>query len=243
MKANNHSLFTRPIAHRGLHDEKICENSLSSFKKAVERGYNIELDARMSKDQCIIVHHDDNLKRMTGVDIDIDIINSDELKKYPMINSQEIIPTLKEVLDLVEGKVTILIELKIKNEFNPEFPEAVLKVLDEYPYKDKIALQSFNPYAMKWLKQKSCPYLLGQLSSGNLEDQKLHIKFLFKTLLVNRISKPDFIAYDITHLPNFYVKRARHKGYKILSWTIDDKDKLKKALRYSDQIIFEKVAF
>ena len=54
-----------PIAHRGLHDDNKPENSLSAFKNAIKHGYAIEIDLQMTKDNKIVVFHDDTLDLMT----------------------------------------------------------------------------------------------------------------------------------------------------------------------------------
>ena len=61
-------LLNTPIAHRGLHDETNPENSMPAFKAAIERGFHIEIDVHLSKDNQLVVFHDANLKRVCGVD-------------------------------------------------------------------------------------------------------------------------------------------------------------------------------
>ena len=234
-------MFTKPIAHRGLHDGHHVENSLGAFKQAIESGFGFELDVHMLKDGTILVHHDYDLKRLEGVDAKLKDMTIEEVKRHPFLNGGETIPTLKEVLDITAGRVPILIELKINNGFDPAFPAKVLEVLSDYDYQDTIAIQSFNPYAVRWLKEHSDRYPLGQLSSGKLEGQKPHIQFMFKTLLVNHISHPDFVSYDIDYLPRSSVKRARRRGMPIIAWTVNNQIKRDLASRYADQIIFEAI--
>ncbi len=234
-------LFSRPIAHRGLHDDHRVENSLSAFAAAIEKGFPFELDIHLMKDGTIVVHHDDNLKRLCGVDRCLKDMTLPELKSVTFTDSDERVPTFEEVLNLTQGRVAILVELKISNSFDPSFTEALLKLLASYPYPDQIALQSFNPYAVRWLKDHTDEYLIGQLSSAKLPGQKAHIQFLFRTLLVNRISHPDFVSFDVNHLPSCYVKGARKRGRSIIAWTIDDEKKRKVALNNADQFIFERI--
>lgn len=234
-------MFHKPIAHRGLHGPGIVENSLAAFTASIKAGFGFELDIHMMGDGTIVVHHDESLKRLCGVDKQLDQLTSKDLHDYPLLESGEKIPTLQEVLDLTAGQVPILIEMKISNSFDPAFTMALLKMLEAYPYKDQIAIQSFNPYAVRWLKNNTTDYPIGQLSSGKLSGQKWHVQFMFKTLLINRISHPDFVAYDIEYLPSRHVARCRKRGFPIISWTIDDEAKRAKALLSSDQFIFEKI--
>ena len=109
---NNSWLLTSPIAHRGLWNERIIENSLPAYQNAINHGYPIEIDIYQSADGELFSFHDKTLKRMTGADGFIFEKTSKELKELRLSNSTETIPTLKEVLSLVDGKVPLLIEFK-----------------------------------------------------------------------------------------------------------------------------------
>ena len=90
------------IAHRGLHDEKIPENSMKAFSKAIKNNYVIELDIHLLKDNNVVVFHDDNLKRMTNKNINIKDMTYEEIKKINLKQTDEKIPLLKDVLKLVD---------------------------------------------------------------------------------------------------------------------------------------------
>jgi Glycerophosphoryl diester phosphodiesterase len=94
-----------PIAHRGLHDDVVEENSMSAFRLAIEHGYGIETDVHLMKDGTVAVFHDPTLKRVCGVNIKPEKLTAETLKNYPMTVGGEIIPTLPELLKLVDGKV------------------------------------------------------------------------------------------------------------------------------------------
>ena len=159
--------LSTPIAHRGLHDDIREENSISAFKAAIEHGFAIETDVHLLKDGVVAVHHDNSLKRVCGKDVKIESLTSKQLKDYPMTLGGEIIPTLPEMLKLVDGKVPILIELKTLCGWrNNSLAKAVLRDLKDYPYKDVIALQSFDPFAVKWCRKHQSEYPFGQLASG-----------------------------------------------------------------------------
>ena len=238
------SFLKTPLAHRGLHDDHLAENSMGAFKAAVEHGYGIELDVHVIKDQTIVVVHDNELKRVTGFDVRVEDLTKDELSKYPLSIGKETIPTLKEMLDMVDCRVPVLIELKVTGDFdpkNPLLPEGVLKVLEGYPNPDNIAIQSFNPYVMRYLRDHQVPYRLGQLSSCKLEGQSKFVEWLFGTLNVLKISKADFVAFDILYLPSRHVARRKKKGMPILTWTVDTPEKLATAKKCADNVIFEKI--
>lgn len=114
MKKNTDFLKQNLIAHRGMHSIKngIPENSIKAFEKAIENSYIIELDVHILKDKSVIVFHDDNLKRMTGLNKDVRDVSYNEIKDLKLQNTNFNIPLLKDVLKLVDGKVPIIIELK-----------------------------------------------------------------------------------------------------------------------------------
>ena len=158
-------LLKKVISHRGVFDNSlgIPENSLESFKKAVEQGYSIELDIHVLKDNTVVVFHDDNLKRMTGIDKKINTFTYEELKEIKLLNSTETIPTLEEVLELIDGKVPILIEFKSDGTIRRLEQEA-MKILVNY--KGKYAIQSFDPNCVYFFKKNYPNIPRGQLIHG-----------------------------------------------------------------------------
>ena len=119
-------------AHRGLHKDGVPENSLAAFSLACEKGFAMELDVHLSKDKEVMVFHDGSLKRMTGCDKGIHELTYAELSELRLAGTDEKIPTLREVLELVGGKVPLLIELKGESTDTSLCPE-VAKLLREYP--------------------------------------------------------------------------------------------------------------
>jgi glycerophosphoryl diester phosphodiesterase len=236
---NNHFIQNK-IAHRGLHSDSVSENSLESFRLAIQSGFAIEIDIHLLTDGELAVVHDSNLKRVTGQDVIIENLSSKELSNYPLLLNGEKIPTLKETLALINGQVPLLIELKFNDGFDKRQADALLDQLKDYPYKDKIALQSFHPAAVKYLKEHTLDYSVGFLTSYKLSKGKL-VTYLLKSLTVFQPIKADFISYDIRYLPNKYVSKIRKKGYQLLVWTINSQEKLEKALTLADNVIFEKI--
>ena len=113
----NENFINYRIAHRGLHSDGVCENSLEAFRRAIEAGYGIELDVHLTADGKLCVIHDCYLSRMTGKPGVAEQLTSEELKEYRLKDGQHI-PMLPEVLELVAGRVPILIELKFRRRFN-----------------------------------------------------------------------------------------------------------------------------
>ena len=118
----NDWLYDVFVAHRGLHDEKngIVENTLPAFAAAVEAGYNIELDVQLTRDGKLVVFHDDNFKRVCGLDADVDSLDYDYIKKNVRFTAdpspETYVPLFSEVAALCVGKVGIMIEIKKKSD-------------------------------------------------------------------------------------------------------------------------------
>lgn len=226
-------LFNRKIAHRGYHDVKkgIAENSLSAYKLAVEKNYAIEMDIQMTKDGKLVCFHDDDLFRITGVKGLIWDKTLTELKSLKLQNTNDVILTFEEFLDIINGKVPLLIE--IKNQREKGIEKKVLKALEKY--KGDYVIQSFNPIIMLKIK-KYAPNVIRGILGGNEESLSFPKRLLVKNLLLNRLIKPDFINYDLRNLP---LSNNVTKGLPLISWTVrNEKDKFI-AEKYSQNYVFE----
>ncbi len=107
-------LTERPIAHRGYHDmnKTIWENTLSAFQRAVEAGFAIECDLHYASDGVPVVFHDDDLERLCNIPGDVRAKTSGELSLMTIGGTKDRVPKLKDMLNLVKGKVPLVIELK-----------------------------------------------------------------------------------------------------------------------------------
>ena len=229
------------IAHRGLHDgnENIPENTCLSVSKALNNGYSVEVDVHLTKDNKIVVMHDDNLLRMVGIDKKIRELTYEELSEYTIKNSEEKIPLLTDILNIVCGKEMILIEIKTYNEVGP-LEEEIVKILDDY--KGEFAVQSFNPFAVKWFKKNRPDYIRGLLSCGFEHDKFNFIKrVVLRKLWLLNWAEPHFVSYEITDLTKKKAAKVKRKNMKLLAWTVDSDNKHKKALELCDGEIFEKL--
>ena len=220
-----------PIAHRGLWGENIPENSLLAYENAKEKGFPIEIDLYKSKDGEIFSVHDRNLLRLTGKDMDVCLSVSSSVKELSICNSAEKIPTLKETLSLLDGKVPVLIELK--NQPDKTVVNSVAEILSEY--KGEFAVQSFNPIFIKRFKKLLPQTVAGILTTKKEEDLKDETalnKFIVKLTPLNFIVKPDFISAEKSAYP---IKSKRYK----LAWTITSEEEYEKIKPFADNIIFE----
>lgn len=230
--------FTKhKLAHRGLHNNKYPENSLGAFENAVKHGFAIELDVRLLKDNTVVIFHDTNTKRMCGIDKDISEIFANELPEYSLSKSKYTIPTLEDVLNLVDGEVPIMIELKpIKSNKHHILERCVYNLIKDY--KGDLAVKSFNPFSMIWFRKNAPEILRGMLSSyfENTYMPSLYKFFIKRLTFFNKI-KPDFISYDYRYLPNKYVEK---RNVPVISWTITSKELEQEALKNSSSVIFER---
>ncbi|HEY8423914.1 MAG TPA: glycerophosphodiester phosphodiesterase family protein [Clostridia bacterium] len=235
MKITNTWLFLKPIAHRGLHDAQAPENSLAAFKKAKDAGYPIELDVRIIDDGTVIVFHDEKLCRLTGSDGYVTNLVKEKLKDYKILKTDEKIPTFEEALETINGQVPILIEIKNNHKVGM-LERKVLEILKGYD--GEYAVQSFNPYTIEYFKNCAPHIMRGQLSSFFIEEKSLGAlkKFVLKRMLLNRISRPDFISYEHKYLPNIYVTRTK---LPVLAWTVRSQQEYEDVKMYCNNIIFE----
>ena len=230
-----------PIAHRGLDNGSIPENSMAAFRNAIEKGYTIELDVQFTKDKELIVFHDDDLSRLTNDNRKVKDVNYQELKNLKLENTDEKIPTLKEVVEMVDNQVPLIIEIK-DGEDIIGLSEKTYNIMKNY--KGRYAIQSFNPFILEWFKNNASEVIRGQLSGTFREDAeslKFYEKFVLKNLLLNFKSKPNFIAYELDGVNNLSVKLLKGRNYPIISWTIENEEDMKKAYESTDNIIFDNI--
>lgn len=225
-------------AHRGLfnNDGDAPENSLLAFKRAVEKGYGIELDVQLTKDDQLIVFHDASLKRMTGIDGYVWDYTLEELKQFKLGDSQETIPTFQEVLDVIDGKVPFILEYKLDR---PQTKVCVLANELLKDYRGVYCIESFHPLAPMWYKKNRPDVIRGQLSCDYWkENRRTFVLTLLMFLLSNIITRPDFIAYKHTDM-NISVRLNKLLGAFMVTWTVKSKEDYNKVKDFYDVVIFD----
>lgn len=159
-----------------MHDKNAPENTLAAFSKAIEAGYPIELDLRIIDDGTVVVFHDEKLSRLTGSDGYITNLVKQKLKDYKILKSDQHIPTFEQTLELINGQVPLLIEIKNSNKVGI-LERKVLEILKGYD--GEYAVHSFNPYTVEYFKKYAPQIPRGQLSSFFTDDKTLNF---FKNL-------------------------------------------------------------
>lgn len=229
-------LLNKPIAHRGLYNSKYPENSLGAFENAVKNGYPVELDLQLLSDGEIVIFHDSTLNRVCGVDVKLHSLKKENLNTYKLQDTSYRIPTLTQVLETINGKVPILFEFKTELFKHHEFEISVNNILQYY--KGEYAIESFNPFVLKWYKKNRPDVLRGQLSSFFGDKFNPVKQGPIKKLSFNRITKPDFISYEKDYLPNKFVDKYKNKCA-IIAYTIKSEEDKNIILPHCDNYIFD----
>lgn len=235
-------LKTSKIAHRGLHNDALPENSLGAFAHAISHGYAIELDVQLSLEGVPVVFHDAHLKRLTGRDDYVYFQEADTLKNTALNGTEFTIPTLEETLAYIGGQVPILIEIKADAPVI-SLTNAVVELLEAYT--GPVAIHSFSPKIIRHVKKTAPTLLRGQISSDFKDAQSLSKwrTFYLRRMLLNPLTKPDFITYDIRALPQPSVARFKATNKPVLGYTAQNKKAYEKALNYVDNVVFEHFLF
>ena len=223
-------LLNKLIAHRGIHNRIIKENSIESIELAVIKRIPVEFDITLTLDNIIVLSHNsyikyDNKKILISIN------------KYQYLKSIcHNLVKLEDVLNLVKGRIPLLIELKPYNKGH-KLEKQLVKILDNY--NGYFAVQSFNPFTVYWFKKNRENYIRGQLLT-RYDKYNFIKRYIYKYMIFNKFTKPDFICYNIKGLPNEHIKKIRKKK-KIIGWTIKNEEELIKYMRYCDNFICDNI--
>jgi glycerophosphoryl diester phosphodiesterase len=231
----------RVYAHRGLYepDQSIPENSLPAFRRAVEAGYGAELDVQLTKDGYIVVLHDDDLKRSSGLDSSVCDHTLAELQALPLFGTEERIPLFSDVLRIFDGRQPLIVELKSAAPNVKELCEAVRLMLADY--KGPACVESFHPEVVRYFRLNDPSRVRGQLSEaacawkGKMPAWK---GFAFSRLLTNFRARPHFIAYGLGPKP-WPVRLCESLGAMKVCWTAREETLHAKRMKEYDAVIFE----
>lgn len=214
------------FAHRGLHDgATFIENSFVAFAAALERGAGIECDLRLTADNQIIVFHDADALRLCGSHAVIACSTLAELARLSVGNRP--IPTLGQLLKLVDGRVPLLLEAKIDERFW-RFGPALLAALGNY--RGAFGVMSFDPRLPRWLKTNAPHIRRGLVIADRLSPIRRWGSMM--------LADPHFLAVDRAALGRAWVARARHR-LPVYSWTIRTAAERAVAAPLADALIWE----
>ncbi|MBK9079430.1 MAG: glycerophosphodiester phosphodiesterase [Hyphomicrobium sp.] len=239
--------FLRPIAHRGLHAAArgIIENTAPAFDAALLKGYGIECDLRPAQGGLPIVFHDETLKRLVEGNGPVSTLAQQDLKRLRYKQCDTPILTFGEMLDLVDGAVPLLAE--IKSEWAPPdmtFLKRIAKLANTYP--GPLALMSFDPDVMTALRALA-PRIPRGIVSGSFSGAGWWHRKVSKQraarlrdLLESADATPDFYAYQLSALPTPVTEYVRNvQGLPLFTWTVRTPKDRAHAAKYADAMIFE----
>ena len=226
-------------AHRGLWDGEKPENSLPAFRAAVEHGFGIETDIHITRDDQLVVFHDDSLKRMCGTDIGIADCTLSELREYRLANTACLIPTLDEFLDTVGDHTPLLIEIKTDKRVTL-ICEKLNARLNSFsgPY----MIESFDPRAVSWYRRHRPDILRGQLTFGLVKPSEVPKTALYRLLssqIMNVLARPDFIAAEAVTDHSLPLRLMRLFPVHWAAWTVRSQEQMDTLKQRYDTQIFE----
>lgn len=226
-------LTARPIAHRGFHDlnKTRWENTLSAFQAAIDRDYAIECDVHLSADGIPVVFHDDDLKRLAGVEGSIADQTAAQMAALRIGGTSDHAPTLKEMLDFVAGRVPLVIELKGIAGKDDGLVAAVGALLRNYD--GKAAIMSFDHWLIRQFGTHAAGIPAGLTAHGNKpEELEAHFSMLAHPI--------DFVSYGVHDLPSPFVAFVRDElSMPVITWTVRDEQSKEATRLYADQMTFE----
>ncbi len=215
------------VAHRGA-STHAPENTLSAFKLALEMGADgIELDVMLSKDDELVVIHDDTVDRTTNgsgrvSDFSYDILKDlDAGKAFADRFTGERIPTLAEVFENLGGKLLINIELKNYATPNDDLTSRVIELIHKYQLTNAVMLSSFNPLNLKRADKIDPSIKLGLLTFPKFLGALLRGPF-------GRIYPYDALHPYFSDVTPRLVNKLHALDRKVNVWTVDDPQELQR---------------
>lgn len=241
------AFLEHPLAHRALHDAQNgrTENSIAAIEAAIEAGYGIEIDVQLSRDDQAMVFHDYDLNRLTGQTGHVRKMDKVDLVQIDLSAGGGKIPTLTETLDLVAGRVPLLIEIKDQDGvMGPNvgpLEAAVAACIQDYA--GPLAVMSFNPYASEAFANLAPNVAVGLVTDRFEAKDWPYVpeerrKALAQTPDFDRIGC-SFISHNVSQLGDAPVQDLKKRGLPILCWTVRSAEQEALARQTAGNITFE----
>jgi len=238
-------LTARPVAHRGLHDRArgIVENMPGAVEAAIDGNFAIEVDLQLSADGEAMVHHDDELGRLTEGSGALLDMTAAELRAVRFKDTAERMMSLGDLCALVRGRAPLLIEVKSHFDGDRKLVARMAQLLATY--RGPAVGMSFDPDQLLALREQMPELPRGIIAQHSYDDDywkkltpaqrdsMLHLRHAFRT-------RPHFVTFSVNQLPAPAPLTARHVfGLPLLAWTVRTPEQRERAARYADQMIFE----
>ena len=235
------ALFAPPFAHRGLwRTGGPPENSLAAFDAACRAGYGIELDVRLSSDGEAMVFHDESLERLAGVKASVFDLTARELGALPLLGGPDRIPTLRQVLERVDGRALLLVEIKAQPDGMEALQARTAELLARY--EGPAAVISFSSEALAWFADHE-PARLRGLDAAWLSDHDLaeedgpDVLMAFEAACA--AARPHFLALELETAEGRIAGSCREAGLPVIAWTVRSPEDAARVARSCDNFIFE----
>ena len=236
-------LTARPIAHRGWHGAGRPENSLAAARAAMERGFAIECDIRLSADGEAFVFHDATLDRLTRAQGRFGDFAAARLRETTLAETSERIPTLAALLAAIAGRVPLICE--IKSGFDGDLGLARRAAEIAAGYEGPLAFKSFDPDVIAHLRAERCPRPLGIVAEADYDDpyfaalSPAQKRDCAAFLHIER-TRPDFLSWLVDDLPHATPTLFRAlAGKPVMAWTVRRPEQWARAREFADQAVFE----
>lgn len=205
------------IGHRGANGYE-PENTLISFEKAIQMGADgIELDVHLSLDGHLIVIHDETIDRTTNGKGIVNQLTLRELKSF-RINDEHEMPTLEEVLDLINQRCFVNIELK-----NQEAVQKVVQLIEQYVLDKNWNHAHFLVSSFDWNALQQVRFLNENILIGVLTETDLDLAISFARFMKAEALHPDFQL-----LTNEYTTKIQEKGIQVFPWTVNEREDIQR---------------
>ncbi|OLF12425.1 hypothetical protein BLA60_09985 [Actinophytocola xinjiangensis] len=230
-------LTSRPVAHRGLYDDEQGrpENSLPAFEHAASRGVPFEFDVQLTSDGQPVVLHDADVAAITGTATGVHELDARAVGALRLPGDQPV-PTLDQVLELVDGRVPMVVDVRRWGlRHSPGLERAVADRLRGY--RGEAVVQSFDPFALRRLRRLLPGLGVGQ-ASGSLRSVSPVVRAVGRTMVTNAFTRPDFLTYELTELPDRFVSFWRNGKRPVIAYTAHSPAEEATARRLADGFFF-----
>ncbi|PTM43281.1 glycerophosphodiester phosphodiesterase family protein [Bosea sp. 124] len=250
MHEHSHSglgwLIARPIAHRGLHDAAagVIENSIPAAEAAIAGGFGIECDVQLSADGEAMVFHDFGLDRLTGHSGAAAAQKAEALAAITLKGSEAKIPTLSGFLDLIAGRVPLVIEIKSRFDGDLALTRRAAEIVSGRAGQP-IVFKSFDPEIVTALRDIAPAVPRGIVAMNDYTyDDYAHLDAGKRRAMANLLhfdeSRPDFLSWKVSDLESAAPYLCRNAlGMPLMSWTVRTPADRAMAARHADQMVFE----
>jgi glycerophosphoryl diester phosphodiesterase len=222
-------------AHRGLHHDGVPENSRAAAEGAIAAGMGIECDIQMSRDNVPLVFHDWELDRLTKERGKVALRSADDLCRIHLLETAQTLWTLADLLQLVAGRVPLLVEVKAQPHLSLAEPcMAITKALAGYA--GPVAVMSFDLRMGEWFAKNAPDLVRGLVITDTLDHG---YKSAWRSPRALERSAPDFLASDVRDLPNALAGLWRETGRPLLTWTVRSPETRMRGQAHADALIAE----